>query len=124
MKIYKAKKSLGQNFLKSEPALNKIIGEGEITPEDVILEIGPGRGALTKKLLEKSDHVIAIEKDKNLIEFLQEKFSAEISAGKLILLNEDILDFDIGSVGKTFSLVLSVKTPSSFGHSPSQGEKN
>ena len=91
----KAKKSLGQNFLKGEFALKKIIEAGEMQPGDIILEIGPGKGALTKKLLEKSSLVIAVEKDNNLFSFLQEKFTNEISDGKLILLNEDILEFDM-----------------------------
>jgi len=91
-KIHKAKKSLGQNFLKSISALNKIIEEGEITPDDIILEIGPGKGALTEKLLESAGTVIAIEKDKELFLLLQEKFTEEINNKKLILLNEDILD--------------------------------
>ena len=58
----RAKKSLGQNFLKSEAALRKIVEAGEIKPDDVILEIGPGKGALTKKLLEKNRTVIAVKK--------------------------------------------------------------
>jgi 16S rRNA (adenine1518-N6/adenine1519-N6)-dimethyltransferase len=91
----KAKKSLGQNFLKSIPALNKIIETGKISKDDIILEIGPGKGALTKKLLEKSNYVIAVEKDSELFVFLQEKFSKEISSGQLKLINEDILKFDI-----------------------------
>ena len=94
MKIYKAKKSLGQNFLKSEPALRKIIEAGEIKPEDVILEIGPGKGALTRKLLATSCQLLAIEKDRELFEFLNEKFKEEISSGQLKLINEDILNFD------------------------------
>jgi len=91
----KAKKSLGQNFLKSETALQKIVEAGEINKDDVILEIGPGRGALTLKLLEKSKHVIAVEKDRELFEFLQNKFSKEIASGTLVLVHEDILNFDI-----------------------------
>ncbi len=91
----RAKKTLGQNFLKSVPALNKIVEAGEIDPYDVILEIGPGKGALTEKLLEKSNCVIAIEKDRNLVEFLKEKFSKEISEKKLVLLEENILDFNV-----------------------------
>jgi len=46
----RTKKSLGQNFLKSNIALKKIIEAGEISPGDIILEIGPGKGALTEKL--------------------------------------------------------------------------
>jgi 16S rRNA (adenine1518-N6/adenine1519-N6)-dimethyltransferase len=90
----KAKKSLGQNFLKSEIALRKIIEAGEIKPDDVILEIGPGKGALTKKLLENARLVIAVEKDYELFNFLKEKFTSEIKEGKLKLLNEDILEFN------------------------------
>lgn len=91
----KAKKSLGQNFLKSELALKKIIEAGEIKPEDIILEIGPGKGALTKKLLEKAELVIAVEKDRELFEFLKKKFEKEITEKKLILVEEDILEFQI-----------------------------
>jgi 16S rRNA (adenine1518-N6/adenine1519-N6)-dimethyltransferase len=92
--IHKAKKSLGQNFLKSEPALKKIIEAGEVSLNDIILEIGPGKGALTKKLLEKAGHVIAIEKDRNLVEFLKEKFEKEIKNKKLILVEDDCLKFN------------------------------
>ena len=90
-KIHKAKKSLGQNFLKSETALRKIVEAGEIKPSDIILEIGPGKGALTEKLLEHAGCVIAIEKDRDLFTILQEKFKNEISIGKLILIEDDIL---------------------------------
>jgi 16S rRNA (adenine1518-N6/adenine1519-N6)-dimethyltransferase len=90
----KAKKSLGQNFLKSEPALRKIIEAGEIKSDDVILEIGPGKGALTKKLLGSSGKVLAVEKDKELIELLKEKFKKEIKERKLTLIEGDILEFD------------------------------
>ncbi len=91
---YRAKKSLGQNFLKSEPALREIVKAGEIKSDDVILEIGPGKGALTKKLLEKASVVIAVEKDYELFDFLKMKFEKEIAEKKLVLLNEDILEFD------------------------------
>ena len=108
----RAKKALGQNFLKSEPALRKIIEAGEIRPvrgregsqrpsasngvkdQDVVLEIGPGKGALTSKLLACSCQLIAVEKDKNLYELLKTKFEKEITEKKLILINEDILEFD------------------------------
>lgn len=95
IKIHKAKKSLGQNFLKSVPALNAIISSGEIKKYDIVLEIGPGKGALTEKLLEKSGKVIAIEKDRDLLEILQEKFKEEIKNGKFVLINEDVLNYEI-----------------------------
>ncbi|KKS04563.1 MAG: dimethyladenosine transferase [Candidatus Nomurabacteria bacterium GW2011_GWC2_41_8] len=90
----RTKKALGQNFLKSEPALRKIIEAGEIKSDDVILEIGPGKGKLTEKLLEKAGLVIAVEKDRELFEFLKIKFKKEIKANTLILVCGDILNFN------------------------------
>ncbi len=90
----RAKKALGQNFLKSEIALRQIIEAGEIKENDVILEIGPGKGALTEKLLEKARVVIAVEKDYELFGFLKVKFGKEIKEKKLILMQDDILEFD------------------------------
>lgn len=94
-KNYKAKKSLGQNFLKSEPALRKIIEAGEIHNTDVVLEIGPGKGALTEKLLEVSEKVIAVEKDYELFGFLKTKFAKEIEEKRLTLLRDDILELNV-----------------------------
>jgi 16S rRNA (adenine1518-N6/adenine1519-N6)-dimethyltransferase len=95
MKIHKAKKSLGQNFLKSESALRKIIETGEIKSDDAILEIGPGKGALTEKLLQNAGKVVAVEKDRELFEFLKTKFEKEIQAKSLLLIQGDILEFEI-----------------------------
>ncbi|HNW71379.1 MAG TPA: 16S rRNA (adenine(1518)-N(6)/adenine(1519)-N(6))-dimethyltransferase RsmA [Candidatus Paceibacterota bacterium] len=96
--IHKAKKSLGQNFLKSETILKKVVETGEISENDIVLEIGPGKGTLTKKLLEKAKIVIAIEKDRELFSFLQEKFKSEISEKKLILIEDDILKFEADKI--------------------------
>ncbi len=70
----KPKKSLGQNFLVNQGVLDKIVEGAEVGPEDVVLEIGPGTGNLTLKLAKKAKRVIAIEKDRRLIEELREKF--------------------------------------------------
>lgn len=91
---YKAKKSLGQNFLKSEPALNMMCEAGRVNGEDIIIEIGPGKGALTSKLLAKAGKIIAIEKDRGLIEILNEKFVDEIKNNKLEIIEGDCLDFN------------------------------
>ena len=91
---YKPKKTLGQNFLKSEPALRMMCEAGAVTIDDIILEIGPGKGALTSKLLAQSKKVIAIEKDRDLIDILKEKFKEEIEKGRLELLYKDILLYD------------------------------
>ena len=97
--MHRAKKSLGQNFLKSELALRKIIEAGEIKSDDIILEIGPGKGVLTEKLLEKAGLIIAVEKDHALFEFLKTKFEKKIAEKKLILLNNDILEFKTSAYG-------------------------
>ncbi len=66
------------------------------------MEIGPGKGVLTEKLLEKAGCVIAVEKDRDLFQLLQEKFSEEIKNKKLILMNEDILNADIKNMACKF----------------------
>lgn len=67
---------------------------GTVNDQDIILEIGPGKGALTSKLLGKAKKVIAVEKDRDLIEILEGKFKDEINSGKLELVRGDILEFD------------------------------
>ena len=63
----KAKKSLSQNFLNNEKILNFIVNSGEINNEDIILEIGPGTGNLTEKIIQKKPaKFIVVEKDKEL----------------------------------------------------------
>src|SRR3989338_10986822 len=107
-KIIKAKKSLGQNFLKSKSVLNRIILEGEVSKKDTILEIGPGKGALTEKLLECAESIIAIEKDQELVEFLKEKFNGEIKSGKLILIEGDCLEFKLDKKIKSYKLIANI----------------
>ena len=68
----KAKKSLGQNFLVDNNIIEKIIGEITSDSNDLIVEIGPGRGALTKKLKEKGSFLIAYELDRDLEDILFE----------------------------------------------------
>ncbi|MBI4155928.1 MAG: ribosomal RNA small subunit methyltransferase A [Candidatus Zambryskibacteria bacterium] len=94
----KAKKSLGQHFLKSQVALSAIIDAGDIRADDIVLEIGPGEGILTERLLQLAEKVIAIEKDFRLIPVLKEKFSKEIKSGKLDLIEKDILKFDVSKM--------------------------
>ncbi len=89
------KKSLGQNFLVNPRILDKIVAAAEITKKDKVLEVGPGTGNLTEKLAEKAGLIIAIEKDRRLIESLKEKFrntSVKIIEG-------DILKFRISDLG-------------------------
>lgn len=107
----KAKKHLGQNFLKSKTALSKIAGSAELSEKDLVLEIGPGKGALTEKLLESGARVLAIEKDRDLIPFLEEKFQKEILNKKLEIIEDDILKFEPekhGLVGGKYKLVANI----------------
>jgi 16S rRNA (adenine1518-N6/adenine1519-N6)-dimethyltransferase len=110
-KIHRAKKSLGQNFLKGEFALKKIIEAGEIKIDDVILEIGPGKGALTRKLLATSCQLLAVEKDRELFLMLQDKFSEQIKSGSLVLVHDDILKFNFENhklSAKSYKLIANI----------------
>lgn len=89
------KKSLGQNFLNSERVLTRIIEASHLESDTVVVEIGPGLGALTKKLIQISNHVIAVEKDDTLYSMLSDTFHQEIQSGTLRIIHADILEIPI-----------------------------
>lgn len=95
-----AKKSLGQNFLISPGVVDRIVSAGDIQPGETIIEIGPGKGMLTKALLRAGAHVRAIEKDDRLIPVLSQTFAEEITAGKLEIVHGDVLETPIDFSGK------------------------
>jgi len=68
----KPKKTMGQNFLIDKKTLSKIMGAADIQPTDTVIEVGPGIGTLTQALAQKAAKVIAIEKDKKMLEILHE----------------------------------------------------
>ena len=89
MKV-RPKKSLGQNFLVNDSLAQKIVDFGDISNDDIVLEIGPGTGKLTEKIINKKPKkIIVIEKDSMLVSILNKKFSQKID-----IINEDILRFD------------------------------
>jgi 16S rRNA (adenine1518-N6/adenine1519-N6)-dimethyltransferase len=88
--LIKAKKSLGQNFLTDHRVARQIIDSVSPCAEDVIIEIGPGTGALTAMLARRSGHVVAIEIDASLVEELRRT----VSARNLSLVNADVLKLD------------------------------
>ena len=89
------KKSLGQNFLIDEKILNKIAELGEIGLSDKVIEVGPGTGNLTKKIIQyKPKQLTIVEKDKRLYKFLKNKFH-----NKIKIINEDILNCSIVNSG-------------------------
>ena len=98
------KKSFGQNFLIDSHVIDKIIRAAEITPEDNVLEIGPGIGTLTQYLAESAGKVVAVEIDEKRIPVLEETL-AEYDNVRVI--NEDILKCDIDSIfgGEPFKVV-------------------
>jgi 16S rRNA (adenine1518-N6/adenine1519-N6)-dimethyltransferase len=71
----RAKKSLGQNFLKDPHYLRKIVDAALVGPEDLVLEIGPGLGHLTRVLASRARKVLALELDERLIPLLRQEFS-------------------------------------------------
>jgi 16S rRNA (adenine1518-N6/adenine1519-N6)-dimethyltransferase len=93
MKIQnKPKKRFGQNFLQDENILNKIVKEINPLPDDLIIEIGPGYGSLTHKLLKESKKLIAIEIDNNLADKLKKTIP------ELNLINDDFLEIDLSKL--------------------------
>jgi 16S rRNA (adenine1518-N6/adenine1519-N6)-dimethyltransferase len=96
-----AKKSLGQNFLKDESVISKIVScvNDLSSIEKAVHEIGPGSGALTKPMLEKGMKVTGLEKDIRAIDGLQSTLGQEYP-DKLCLIETDILKFDPGSAVK------------------------
>ena len=90
-----ANKSLGQNFLVDDNTVNEIIDSADITKQDLVIEIGPGLGTLTSRLLEKAYKVIAVELDDRMIKILNDRF---IAYNNFELINEDILKVDLNKL--------------------------
>ena len=87
-----ANKSLGQNFLIDENVVENIVNSANITSEDLVIEIGPGLGTLTKELLKKAGKVICVELDTKMIKILKDRFE------NLEIINNDILKVDLNSI--------------------------
>lgn len=86
------KKSLSQNFLIDGNILQKIVKTADVQPGDLVLEIGPGPGALTEILLQKGAHVVAVEKDRIFAEALKR---LQTEDNRLEVFNDDILEFPL-----------------------------
>ncbi len=92
MERTRAKKSLGQNFLVDGNIVSRIIDAAQLNADDAVLEIGPGRGALTSRLSASSGCVVAVERDRDLLPVLHEKL-AEVENVEIV--HGDILRIDI-----------------------------
>ena len=99
MKKYhiKANKSLGQNFLIDDKVVEGIINGSDVNKDDLVIEIGPGLGTLTKYLLEKAKKVICVELDNKMINILEDRFKLY---DNFELLHNDILKVDLNSIIK------------------------
>ena len=98
------KKSLGQHWLKDPDILADIAEAAELTSDDVVLEIGPGLGTLTSRLLARANSVTAVEFDADLARKLPGQFPGK----KLTVVNQDILQFDLSQLPKNYKVVANV----------------
>lgn len=87
-----ANKKLGQNFLINDDVIENIVKAANIKKDDLIIEIGPGLGTLTKRLLEEAGRVICVELDKNMLMVLNDRFKFY---DNFKLINEDILQVNL-----------------------------
>lgn len=96
-----ANKSLGQNFLVNDNVIDEIIRGSNIDKQDLIIEIGPGLGVLTNRLLQESNNVVAVELDKRMVNILKDRFAQNINdqaESKLEIINEDILKINLNQL--------------------------
>lgn len=98
------KKSLGQHWLKDPEILADIAEAAELTSDDVVLEIGPGLGTLTSRLLARANSVTAVEFDADLARKLPGQFPGK----KLTVVNQDILQFNLNQLPKDYKVVANV----------------
>lgn len=96
---FEHKKSLGQNFLNSDYVPKKMCAAASLETGDVVLEIGPGTGALTKELLARGATVIALEADIRAVEALKLTFAPELAAAQLTLHHHDARTLDVAQFG-------------------------
>jgi len=106
---FKFKKKYGQNFITDPGVLNKIVSTGDISCEDVVVEIGPGAGTLTKAIAREAGQVIAIEIDKDLLPILRDNMAEfeniKIIEGDALKINLDQLVEEITGQKKSYKIV-------------------
>lgn len=99
MKKYgiRANKDLGQNFLIDKEVVENIVNSSEVSQDDMVIEIGPGLGTLTKYLLEKAGKVLCIELDKKMVKILEDRFQ---NFSNFEIINDDVLKVDLKKIIK------------------------
>lgn len=98
------KKSLGQHWLHDEVSLQNIFSSASITDQDTILEIGPGLGSLTAKLVRSAKQVVAVELDQEVIDLL----SRTLKADNLTIVHHNILEFDLTTLSPNYKVVANI----------------
>jgi 16S rRNA (adenine1518-N6/adenine1519-N6)-dimethyltransferase len=98
------KKSLGQHWLHDDASLEAMVRAGEVKPSDTVVEVGPGLGTLTKKLVDIAENVIAIELDDLLAAGLSER----VKAKNLQVVHENILQYDFSQVKPGYKVVANI----------------
>jgi 16S rRNA (adenine1518-N6/adenine1519-N6)-dimethyltransferase len=98
------KKELGQHWLKDRGILAEIANSARLTPDDTVLEIGPGLGTLTSELLRRTQHVVAVEFDTDLARKLPGQFPGK----NLEVVNGDILSYDLSRLPTGYKVVANV----------------
>ena len=95
-RLPRPRKRLGQHFLVDRTVLERIADTLAPTASDVVVEIGPGRGALTDLLSQRARRVIAIELDRDLVPYLRDRYR---EAGNVDVIERDVLEVNLGEVG-------------------------
>ena len=114
---HRARKRFGQHFLHDQDVIERIVGAVDPRPGNCLIEIGPGRGALTLPLLQRVPELLAIELDRDLVAMLERQASGH---GRLEIVNADILDYDLARLdrGGNYRLVgnlpYNISTPLMF----------
>lgn len=96
-----AKKRFGQNFLTDKAIINSLIEAISPQPDDLMVEIGPGLGALTQPLLTKLSHLHVVEIDRDIIQWMQNFYPTD----KISIHNSDVLKFDFTQIGQRIRIV-------------------
>lgn len=99
------RKSLGQNFLQDPNIINKIVASLGIHKDDTVVEIGPGRGALTDLIIPQAGHTHLIEFDRDLVDYWQQRAD---SSNSLSVHGVDVMRFDLDQIIRTSSSKIKV----------------
>lgn len=102
------KKRLGQHWLKDDASLNAMCEYGDVTKKDTVLEIGPGLGYLTEKILQRGAKVMAVEKDQDLVNALNADKSKFTNHELLTVVESDVREFNLLLLPKGYKVIANI----------------